>query len=112
MGYTFGPAAFGPLDPASTSVIIGAPDGNNSQSEIEYPDLMGHVASLILESVPAVKYLRGQRGEMLVTEMLTACYSQGLWMHGPPDSPLNSLIIPAIRHIFEEMNKLPSSHGK
>jgi len=120
--YEFGSVAFGPLEPEPTPIMTGIPDENYSGSETEAErdgwqdnntdDLQGHVATMVLESVPAVKDLRGQRGQRLVTEMLTACYGEGLFMHGPPNSPLNSLIIPATRHIFGEMTKLPSSHGK
>merc|ERR1712151_1081676 len=33
-------------------------------------------------------------------------------MHGPPDSPLNLLIIPAMEHIFRQMASLPANDGK
>lgn len=108
--YEFGSAAFGPLEAVPIATMTGIADENDSGSE--YLDLQGQVETLVLESVPAVKSLRGQRGERLVTEMLMACYDQGLFMHGPPSSPLNCFIIPAIRHIFQEMSKLPPSHGK
>jgi hypothetical protein len=109
--YDFGPAAFEPIEAPPTPTQDDDSD-DDSDTDTYVDDLQGSVASLVLDSVPAVEGLRGQRGERLVTEMLTACYGQGLFMHGPPSSPLNSLIIPAIRHIFQEMAKLPSSHGK
>jgi hypothetical protein len=105
--YDFGPEAFGPLEP----LVAESESWQNSTDDTRLK-VQGQITALVLESVPAVRDLRGQRGERLVTEMLTACYGQGLWMHGPPDSPLNSLIVPAMRHIFQEMMQLPPSHGK
>lgn len=74
--------------------------------------LQAEVANLVRESVVGVATMRGQRGERLVTEMMTAWYSDGLFMHGPPTSSLNSMIIPAIRHIISVMANLPPQHPK
>jgi len=43
--------------------------------------------------------------------MASWCVS-GLFMHGPPGSPVNSLIIPAAKHIFATMAKLEPKHAK
>jgi len=122
--YDFGPNAFGPMEPSFAHSVAEAKFGGEQDSDAEsdallndrnvgnYANLQGQVANIVLESVPGVRHLRGQRGEKLVTEMMSACYDHGLWMHGPPDSALNSLIIPAMRHIFGVMATLPPSHGK
>merc|ERR1711972_1047686 len=68
---------------------------------------------MINESVSGASSMRGQRGERLVTEMMESWYSQGLFMHGSPDSPVNSLIIPAVRHIYARMAELaPQNHKR
>jgi len=97
----FGSAAFTCPRPGGTPV---APDAGES--------LHSRITAMVQESVPGAEQMRGQRNEKLVTQMLTDCYALGLWMHGGPSSPLNSLIIPAMRHIISKLSKLSPSHPK
>merc|ERR1719436_1359760 len=75
-------------------------------------NLEGRITQMVTDSVVGVGAMRGQRGERLVTEMMTSWYTQGLFMHGPPESPVNSLVIPAAQHIFALMAGLPPQHPK
>merc|ERR1712137_1455157 len=43
---------------------------------------------------------------------MTSWCTQGLFMHGAPDSPVNNLIIPAAQHIFATMAKLEAKNPK
>lgn len=98
-GLRFGPAPFTPLRPFNECAASSGADGDDS--------LRSEVTEMVRASVAGALQMRGQRGEKLVTQMLTDCYSNGLFMHGDASSPLNRLVIPAIRHIFAEMSKLP-----
>merc|ERR1712050_532652 len=95
----FGPAACGPMD---TALL-----GFKSTSYVP-----GNVMQLVESSVDGVRSMRGQRGERLVTEMMTSWCTQGLWMHGGPDSVVNRMVIPAAHHIFATMASLPSKNTK
>merc|ERR1719221_1966786 len=44
--------------------------------------------------------------------MLSDCHNNGLFMHGDPQSPVNVQIVPALRHIFAAMSRLPADHPK
>lgn len=101
-GLRFGPAAFGQLR------RTGA--GLQGQSSNYMP--ASSVKKAMEASVPGVKKMTGERGLKHVTQMLTDCYNQGLFMHGPPTSAINSQVIPSIRHIFTELTKLPPKSGK
>jgi len=97
----FGPAAFGSISSASVPT-----------DATESLDLQPQITQIVEESVNGVSTMRGQRGERLVTEMMTSWYTQGLFMHGSPDSPVNSLVIPAVRYIFACMAKLLPKSAK
>jgi len=71
-----------------------------------------NVKKMVEASVDGVKNMKGQRGELYVTQMLASCYNQGLWMHGPPSSPVNCQVIPAMHHIFAEFDKLAPKDSK
>lgn len=95
-----GPAAFGQLRkdvPTPTAQAAGH---------------QSNVKKLIEASVPGVKKMMGERGAKYVTQMLTDCYKQGLFMHGGPTSAVNSQIIPAMHHIFAELGKQPAKDAK
>jgi hypothetical protein len=96
----FGPAAFGPIGSATLPVDDCT---SNFQTRI---------AEMLEQSVDGVQTMRGQRGERLVTDMMTSWYTQGLFMHGSPDSPVNRLVIPATKHIFACMAHLPARSAK
>uniref|UniRef100_A0A7S0DR25 Uncharacterized protein n=1 Tax=Amorphochlora amoebiformis TaxID=1561963 RepID=A0A7S0DR25_9EUKA len=64
------------------------------------PDANKKIADMLKEEVQGVEKMRGQRGELSVTQMLQAAYRQGLFMHGSSTSPVNKLIVPALRHIM------------
>lgn len=98
----FGPLAFSPIDGQKVSPVADPVD----------TCLQAKIAKMVTVSVQGASRMRGQRGEMLVTEMMTSWYTKGLSMHGPPGSPMNSMIIPAARHIFALMAKLPPQHPK
>merc|ERR1712050_234549 len=95
----FGPAACGPMD---TALL-----GFKSTSYVP-----GNVVQLVESSVSGVRSMRGQRGERLVTEMMATWCTQGLFMHGGPDSAVNKMVIPAAQHIFASMASLPSKSTK
>ena len=97
--YDFGPNAFGPLRRKPPQVSAAR-------------DLSGQVRALCEASVDGVARMRGQRGQKYVTQMLTACYRQGLFMHGPPSSAVNVQIIPAIRTVVAAMAALPARDPK
>lgn len=94
----FGPAAFGPVSSASAQVA----DCN----------VVENIADMVGQSVDEGATMRGQRGERLVTEMMTSWSTQGLFMHGSADSPVNSLVIPAVNYIFSRMADLPQRNAK
>lgn len=94
----FGPAAF-------SAMSVGSTESSSTPWK-------GDTTRLIQESVEGVASMHGQRGERLVTEMMTSWCSVGLFMHGPPQSPLNTLIIPAANHIFAAMAKLEPKNTK
>jgi hypothetical protein len=96
----FGPAAFGPLGSATAAIHYSR------------PDFQKHIVDMLEQSVDGIKVMRGQRGERLVTDMMTSWCTQGLFMHGSPDSPVNRLVIPATKHIFACMAQLPSGNAK
>mmetsp|Transcript_4115 Transcript_4115/g.11011 ORF Transcript_4115/g.11011 Transcript_4115/m.11011 type:complete len:570 (+) Transcript_4115:47-1756(+) len=96
----FGPAAFGPLQRSKASAHVKV-DGKDARK------LHSKVPHILKASVPGVTEMRGERGLKTVTQMLSDCLMQGLFMHGPPSSPVNGQIIPAVRHIFREMAELP-----
>uniref|UniRef100_A0A6U3R5Z0 RanBP2-type domain-containing protein n=1 Tax=Ditylum brightwellii TaxID=49249 RepID=A0A6U3R5Z0_9STRA len=98
-GLDFGCEAFGPLQ-RSNPVHQG---GNNLHSEVK---------AIIEKSVPEAKSMRGERGNKYVTRMLSDIYQSGLFMHGGPTSAVNSTVIPAIRHVFDEINKLKPDDNK
>jgi len=77
---------------ASSSEIAQAPTALSNPPQ--------QIQQMLKESVKGVDSMRGQRGQRSVTEMLQACYQQGLFMHGGPTSPVNSLVVPAIRYVF------------
>lgn len=94
----FGPAAFGPM----TTTDVQMRDCASA----------GSIVSMLEESVDGVERMRGQRGERFVTEMMSSWTTQGLFMHGAPDSPVNRFVIPAAKHIFACMADLPSNSPK
>jgi hypothetical protein len=96
---TFGPAAFQPLRARPTITDVARSANLN-------------VKKIVEASVLGVKEMRGERGMKFVTKMLSDCYQQGLFMHGPPSSPVNSEIIPAMHFIFDELNKAPAKDAK
>uniref|UniRef100_A0A7S4JXG7 NADAR domain-containing protein n=1 Tax=Odontella aurita TaxID=265563 RepID=A0A7S4JXG7_9STRA len=98
-GLDFGLEAFGPLQ-RSVPVHQG---GNNLHRQVKV---------IIEESVPDARTMRGERGNKYVTRMLSDIYQSGLFMHGGPDSAVNSTVIPAIRHVFEEIYKLKPNDEK
>ncbi|CAJ1330569.1 unnamed protein product [Effrenium voratum] len=101
-GLGFGAEAFGPLArPRAASNAAGAGE-----------DLTRKVAKMVLASVPGVAEMRGERGQVKVTAMLSRCYTQGLWIFGPASCPVNAEILPAYRHIIGEMAKLEPQNPK
>jgi hypothetical protein len=100
----FGPAAFGSAR-RSEAAGYGA-------ASLTGMALQAKIVPMVEESVEGVGSMRGQRRERLVTEMMASWYTQGLFMHGSPESPVNSLVIPAARHIFARMAELPPQHPK
>eukprot|EP00445_Apocalathium_hangoei_P030301 CAMPEP_0203937248 /NCGR_PEP_ID=MMETSP0359-20131031/74558_1 /ASSEMBLY_ACC=CAM_ASM_000338 /TAXON_ID=268821 /ORGANISM="Scrippsiella Hangoei, Strain SHTV-5" /LENGTH=186 /DNA_ID=CAMNT_0050867303 /DNA_START=56 /DNA_END=614 /DNA_ORIENTATION=+ len=97
----FGPWAFGPL---LRSAVVSASTGDSR--------LRSEVPHIVTASVPSAAWMRGERGSKLVVQMLSDTCEQGLFMHGAPTSPVNSEVIPAIRHIFSELSALPPMHPK
>ena len=92
--YEYGPAAFECLErPQNVGQC-----GNLSAS---LP-----VKSIVEISYPEARNLKGQRGQVKVTDMLNNIYQNGLFMFGDSSSTLNKEIIPALQHIFHEMNAL------
>lgn len=70
------------------------------------------VKKIVLASYPQAAKMRGQRGERMVTEMLCACFQQGLWTFGDANVPTNQEVIPAFRFIMSEMAKLDAKNLK
>ncbi|CAK0888086.1 unnamed protein product, partial [Prorocentrum cordatum] len=101
-GLVFGRPAFGPLRPR----------GGGHRAKLKGPSLRSRIPDMLRESVAGVESMRGERGLKTVTQMLTDSYSNGLFMHGPPSSAVNRQIVPALRHVFAEMAKLPPEHPK
>lgn len=64
------------------------------------------VKSIVEISYPEAKNMKGQRGQVNVADMLSNIYENGLFMFGDSSSTVNKEIIPAIQHIFHEMNAL------
>ena len=95
--YTFGPNAFGPLQRSNT-----IPDTNTNQM----PNISHLVKNIVEASFPEATTMRGERGRKPVTRMLTDIYDRGLFMHGSPNSSVNRTIIPAMRHILDQLQKL------
>jgi len=98
-GLDFGTEAFGPLR-RSDPVHQGS---NNLHSQVR---------AIVEASVPDAKTMMGERGNKYVTRMLSDIYQSGLFMHGGPSSAVNSTVIPAIRHVFEEIHKLKPDDEK
>jgi hypothetical protein len=99
---TFGDAAFGPLRPVADLPMMH--EGKSA------PRL--NVKKIVEASVPGVKHMMGERGAKYVTQMLSDCYFNGLFMHGPPTSAVNMEIIPAVQYIFRVFNDLPPKDSK
>ena len=83
--YRLGPAAARPPPRA-----LNAQPGKLDQPEAT-------LAKMLQESVKNVSTMRGQRGQLTVTQMLQRAYRNGLFMHGGPSSPVNALVVPALR---------------
>jgi len=66
----FGAAAFGKLRHGANQAL-----DKHSSAKV-------NVKKIMEASVDGVKSMKGQRGELYVTQMLANCYKQGLWMHG------------------------------
>mmetsp|Transcript_58419 Transcript_58419/g.136539 ORF Transcript_58419/g.136539 Transcript_58419/m.136539 type:complete len:393 (+) Transcript_58419:79-1257(+) len=98
----FGPSAFGPFQASSVEV-----NGAKRSKEAHV-----NVSKTLALSVPGIQSMRGERGMKSVTQMISDCERQGLFMLGPPQSPVNNQVIPAIRFIFAEMTKLPANAQK
>eukprot|EP00913_Durusdinium_trenchii_P011676 g10965.t1 len=104
-GLCFGPSAFGRIERARPS---------GGWLELEQKE----VARMVVASVPSARHLRGQRGELKVTQMLAGIHKQGepgavcLWTFGNASSPVNREVWPAFRFIVSEMSKLEPLHPK
>jgi len=99
----FGPAAFGPCQAPNSSELKGM-----KKSKEAYVN----VTKALEASVAGIRNMRGERGAKTVTQMISDCQQQGLFMLGPPQSPVNNQVIPAIRFILAEMTKLPAKAQK
>jgi hypothetical protein len=97
----FGPAAFGAMTKTGCAAVALADD-----------QLQAKVKPMVEESVQGASSMRGQRGERFVTEMMASWCTQGLFMHGSAESPVNRLVIPAVQHIFTLMAAMPPQHSK
>jgi len=96
---SFGPEAFGPLQ-RDTPAYKGG------------PDLHSKIRSIVESSFPEARSMRGERDQKQVTRMLSDIYQNGLFMHGDINSPVNAMVIPAMKHVFAEINDLPTNDGK
>lgn len=83
-------------------------EGTWSPSNVSEKD----VKKIVLATFPQAAKMRGQRGERMVTEMLCACFRQGLWTFGDENVPTNQQVIPAFRFIMSEMAKLDAKNLK
>lgn len=107
----WGPAAFGKLQ-ATVAASSSSGDAPGVPGASNHKNLHAKIPKMLKASVPGVGQMRGERGLKTVTQMISDCYVQGLFMHGPPQSPVNCQIIPALHHIFAEMASLPATHAK
>lgn len=73
---------------------------------------MKDVPGIVLASYPEAAKMRGERGKQKVTNMLSACFAQGLWTFGPATTPVNQEVLPAFQFIISEMAKLEALNPK
>lgn len=88
--WTFGQKAFKPLIQSNIN-------------KEEYSNECSFIQSLFVQSVPNFMKLRGQRGQHSILHMIQTCYSTGLFTLS---HSINQQIIPAIRYILNNLNKL------
>lgn len=67
------------------------------------------IKPLFEKTVLGFAKLRGQRGQMTVYDMIVRCYNEGLFTLS---GSINRLIIPAIKYILNEINKLKKDNPK
>jgi len=58
------------------------------------------IKTMLKDTVKGVETMRGQRGQKTVTQMLQFAYKNGLFMHGAVNSPVNQLVVPALRYVI------------
>lgn len=102
--HRFGPNCFTPLP------ISAAPQNNTDASAFNLSNTQ--INQMVLKSVPDASSMKGERGRRRVTDMLSSISQSGLFMHGPPQSPVNAQVIPAIRLIFTKMADLNDNDPK
>lgn len=70
------------------------------------------ISNLLLQSVPKIAKMRGQRNAVPVINMIITIYRHGLFTMGKANSSVNREVVPAIRKIFEIVGPLPATHPK
>ena len=100
--HRFGPSAFAPL-----KHVVQAADGFVKEYQ---KSLTREVPKIMLETMPEANNMKGERGCYKVTFMVQRIYQSGLHMHGPENSPLNSQVVPALRHVIGAVAGLPPAN--
>ena len=103
--HTFDDAAFAPLQHSVGASAASSGSGSGSGGGMPAPTLHSTLPALLKATLPGIVKMRGERGNKTVTRMIQDIYSTGLHMHHPPTSPINSQVIPALRHVVADLAK-------